>query len=197
MCIGNGPGLVEACATSRRVHPGGLCRLLVDTREPERSWGGRRLPRRIVRRRGHRRHRLRHPSNGRKGPAPDQPGGEAHRTSAHVATIIQLVASFVLPIAVIAAGSSDWVLSAIAITIGPLLLRLDHSVHISRYRPVDWALIVGPVFLGLSTSGASLAPATGIAAGALFLGTATAGFHDLAGGRELGLSRPGRLALQT
>jgi hypothetical protein len=49
-----------------------------------------------------------------------------HRTY----TVIELVAAFVLPVVVIAAGHSDWVLPSIVITIGPLLLWLDHLVHI-------------------------------------------------------------------
>ena len=98
-----------------------------------------------------------------------------------IATVIQLVASFAVPAAVIAAGQPDWVLPSIAITIGPLLLWLDHRVHIPRYRPVGWALIVGPLVLAATMSGPSLAAATGISAGVLLLGTATAGFHDLAG----------------
>ena len=38
-----------------------------------------------------------------------------------------------LPVIVIAAGRSNWVLASIVITIGPLLLYLDHLVHIPRY----------------------------------------------------------------
>ena len=104
------------------------------------------------------------------------------------ATVIELVASFALPVIVIAAGHSDWVLPSIAITIGPLLLWLDHLVHIPRYRPVGWALTIGPFILVATLSGTALAATTGLAAGALLLGTATAGFHDLAG------LRPGRIA---
>ena len=55
---------------------------------------------------------------------------KAHRRSVTISTIIELVAAFVLPIVVIAAGHSDWVLPSIAVTIGPLLLWLDHLVHI-------------------------------------------------------------------
>ena len=98
-----------------------------------------------------------------------------------VATVIELVAAFVLPVVVIAAGHSDWVLPSIVITIGPLLLWLDHLVHIPRYRPVGWALIVGPIILVATMSGSALAVTTGLAAGVVLLGTATAGFHDLAG----------------
>jgi hypothetical protein len=99
--------------------------------------------------------------------------------SANAATVIEVVASFALPVIVIVAGHSDWVLPSIAITIGPLLLWLDHLVHIPRYRPVGWALTVGPFILVLTMSGTSLAATTGLAAGVLLLGTATAGFHDL------------------
>ncbi len=120
------------------------------------------------------------------GVAPRPTGPEARRIerAVTIATVIQLVASFVVPVLVIAAGKPDWVLPSIAITIGPLLLWLDRRVHIPRYRPVGWLLIVGPVLLAATMSGASLAATTGITAGALLLGTAAAGFHDLAATRR-------------
>jgi hypothetical protein len=116
---------------------------------------------------------------------PRQTTPEAKRIerSVTLATVIELVASFILPVIVIAAGHSDWVLPSIAITIGPLLLWLDHLVHIPRYRPVGWALTIGPIVLVATMSGTALAATTGIAAGVLLLGTAAAGFHDLAGFR--------------
>jgi len=100
--------------------------------------------------------------------------------SVSIATVIELVASILFPVIVIAAGHSDWVLPSIAITIGPLLLWLDHLVDIPRFRPVGWALTIGPFVLVVAMSGSALAATTGLAAGALLLGTATAGFHDLA-----------------
>ena len=100
--------------------------------------------------------------------------------SVSIATVIELAASILLPVIVIAAGHSDWVLPSIAITIGPLLLWLDHLVDIPRFRPVGWALTIGPFVLVVAMSGSALAATTGLAAGALLLGTATAGFHDLA-----------------
>ena len=102
-----------------------------------------------------------------------------------IATVIELVAAFVLPVIVTAAGHSDWVLPSIAITIGPLLLWLDHEVHIPRYRVVGWILTIGPLILIATMSGSSLAATTGIAAGVLLLVTAAAGFHDLAGLRPV------------
>ena len=82
-------------------------------------------------------------------------------------------------------------LPSIVITIGPLLLYLDHLVHIPRYRPVGWALIAGPVILVATMSGTALAVTTGIAAGLVLLGTAAAGFHDLAGLRPVRRAGPG------
>jgi hypothetical protein len=113
-------------------------------------------------------------------PRPTSPEGRRIERDITIATIVQLAASFAIPVLVIAAGYPDWVLPSIAITIGPLLLWLDHRVHIPRYRPVGWALIIGPIVLGLTMSGPSLAAVTGIAAGTLLLTTAAAGFHDLA-----------------
>jgi hypothetical protein len=116
------------------------------------------------------------------GTAPRPSGPQARRIerSVTVATVIELAAAFILPVIVIAAGHSDWVLPSIVITIGPLLLYLDHLVHIPRYRPIGWALTAGPVILAATMSGKSLAVTTGLAAGVVLLGTAVAGFHDLA-----------------
>jgi len=116
------------------------------------------------------------------GVAPRPSGPEARRIerSVTIATIIELAAAFVLPAIVTAAGRPGWVLPSIVITIGPLLLWLDHVVVIPRYRLVGWALTVGPVVLVATLSGPALAITTGIAAGVLLLGTALAGFRDLA-----------------
>jgi len=122
-------------------------------------------------------------------------GREARRLErlVTIATIAELAAAFVLPVIVIAAGHSDWVLPSIVITIGPLLLYLDHLVHIPRYRLVGWVMTAGPVVLVATMSGSALEVTTGIAAGVLLLATATAGFHDLAGIRRS--SSPGQARL--
>jgi hypothetical protein len=117
-------------------------------------------------------------------PRPKSPEGRRIEREVTVATVIELIAAFVFPIIVSGAGHSDWVLPSIAITIGPLLLWLDRRVHIPRLRPVGWALTVGPVVLVIALSGTALIATTGLAAGALLLLTALAGFHDLAGVRR-------------
>jgi hypothetical protein len=101
-----------------------------------------------------------------------------------VATVLELAAAIILPVLVSAAGHSDWTLPSIAITIGPLLLWLDHRLGIPRYRPVGWALTIGPVILVATMSGTALAATTGLTAGILLLGTALSGFHDLAAVRR-------------
>jgi hypothetical protein len=132
------------------------------------------------------------------GTAPRPAGPQARRIerSVTVATVIELVAAFILPLIVIAAGHSDWVLPSIVITIGPLLLWLDHTVHIPRYRVIGWALTVGPVVLVVTMSGSSLAVTTGIAAGVILLATAAAGFHDLAAIRAPRLPGPASLGAE-
>jgi hypothetical protein len=117
-------------------------------------------------------------------PRPRSPEGKQIERAVTVATVTEFVAAFILPVIVTAAGHSDWVLPSIAITIGPLLLYLDHLVQIPRYRPVGWALTVGPVILVAVMSGTPLIATTGIAAGILLLGTAVAGFRDLAAVRR-------------
>jgi hypothetical protein len=127
-------------------------------------------------------------------PRPTGPDGRRIERLVTLATIIELVAAFVLPVIVIAAGRSDWVLPSIVITIGPLLLYLDHLVHIPRYRIVGWALTAGPVILIAAMSGKSLAVTTGFAAGAVLLGTAAAGFRDLARLRPVRAASPAGLS---
>ena len=117
-------------------------------------------------------------------PRPRSPEGKRLERAVTIATVIEFAAAIVLPVIVTAAGHSDWVLPSIAITIGPLLLWLDHRVDVPRYRPVGWALTIGPVLLVATMSGTALVATTGIAAGLLLLGTAFAGFQDLAGVRH-------------
>jgi len=117
-------------------------------------------------------------------PRPKSAEGRRIERAVTIATVIEFAAAIVLPVIVSRAGHSDWVLPSIAITIGPLLLWLDHRVHVPRYRPVGWALTVGPFILVATLSGTPLIATTGLAAGVLLLGTALAGFHDLAGVRR-------------
>jgi hypothetical protein len=132
-----------------------------------------------------------------RGTAPRPGGSEGKRIelAVTIATVIEFAAAIVLPVIVSAAGHSDWVLPSIAITIGPLLLWLDHRVHIPRYRPVGWGLTVGPVILVATMSGTALVATTGIAAGVLLLGTAVAGFHDLAEVRRVEQTGAGTAAV--
>lgn len=134
---------------------------------------------------------------GGTGPRLTSPEAKRIERSVTVATFVELIAAFVLPVIVSAIGHSDWVLPSIAITIGPLLLWLDHLVHLPRYRAVGWLLTVGPVVLVALMSGSSLAATTGIAAGVVLLVTATAGFHDLAGLRPPRLPSPAKLRPHT
>ena len=126
------------------------------------------------------------------GTAPRPAGAQARRIgrSVTVATVIELAAAFVLPVIVTAAGHPGWVLPSIVITIGPLLLWLDHLASIPRYRLIGWTLTAGPLVLITTLQGPALAVTTGLAAGALLLGTAAAGFRDLA--RLRPAHRPGR-----
>jgi hypothetical protein len=101
-----------------------------------------------------------------------------------IATVLEFAAAIALPMLVTAAGHSDWTLPSIAITVGPLLLWLDHQLGLPRYRAVGWALTIGPLLLIATISGTALVATTGIAGGLLLLGTALAGFHDLAAGRS-------------
>ena len=54
------------------------------------------------------------------GPRLTSPEAKRIERSVTIATVIELIAAFVLPVIVVAAGRSDWVLPSLDITIGPL-----------------------------------------------------------------------------
>ena len=115
-----------------------------------------------------------------KTPRPTSSGGRRLERAIIAATVIQLAASFAAPVVVAAAGHSDWVVPSIAVTIGPLLLWVDHRIRLPRYRFVGWALTLVPFVLMATMSGRALAVTAGLGAGLLLLATAAAGFRDLA-----------------
>ena len=127
-------------------------------------------------------------------PRPMSPEAKRIERSVTISTILELIAAFILPVIVIAIHRSDWVLPSIAITIGPLLLWLDHVVDMPRYRLVGGIFTVAPVILVATMSGRSLVITTGIAAGVLLLATTFFGFHDLAGFRRRSSASPAVLA---
>ena len=114
-----------------------------------------------------------------RAPRPTGPGAAAIERAVTVATALEVVASFALPAAAMAAGRPDWVLPSVAVTVGPLLVWLDRCLGVPRYAVAGWILTVGPVMLALALCGDALAAATGLAGGGLLLSVATAGFLDL------------------
>ena len=100
-----------------------------------------------------------------------------------IATVLEFAAAIILPLVVSTTGHADWTLPSIAITVGPLLLWLDYRVRIPRYRPVGWALTIGPLILVAAMSGKALVATTGLSAGVLLLATALAGFRELSATR--------------
>jgi hypothetical protein len=117
------------------------------------------------------------------GRRPTGPETKPIERSASAPTVVELLASFAFPFIVITIARSNWVLPSIALTIGPLLLWIDHLVHIPSFRPGGLGLDRRPLVLVAVRSGSALAATIGLAAGILLFGTATAGFHDPAGRR--------------
>ena len=130
-------------------------------------------------------------------PRPRDRDGRRIEREVTVASVIQLVASFVAPFAVIALGHPDLVVPSIAVTIGPLLLWLDYRLDIPRFRLVGWALTVAPVVVALVVSGSALSAVVGLGAGALLLATALTGFRQLTGDVTLRGSRQQRRDAKT
>jgi len=126
-----------------------------------------------------------------RGLAPRPRGPAAHRLerAITIATLIQLAASCVLPVAVSAAGHADLTVPTIAITIGILLLWLRARLTTPGHLTAGILLIAVPGALALALTGTTLTAAAGLTTAAILTGSATVGFRALASG-ALGTAPP-------
>ena len=119
-----------------------------------------------------------------RGLAP-QPRGPAARRLGRaitIATIAQLAASCVLPIIVSAAGRADLTVTAVAVTIGMLLLWLRAKVATPGHLTAGIALIAIPAGLALGLTGNTLTAAAGYATALILTASAITGFRALTSG---------------
>lgn len=109
--------------------------------------------------------------------APRPQGDEARAIGRRLtmATVLQLVASFVLPIAVGAAIGQRLVIPSIVLTIGILLSWLGRDVDTPYQGGAGWALI-GLAGASALLVGDAQTVLAGLAAAAILLGCAVAGF---------------------
>jgi hypothetical protein len=82
-----------------------------------------------------------------------------------------------VPTAVAAVGYPDLVVPSAILTVGPLLIWIDHEVDIPLYRLAGWTLTVGLIGMSVALRGDALATVAGLFGGALLLLTAGLGFR--------------------
>jgi hypothetical protein len=97
-----------------------------------------------------------------------------------IATLAQLAASFGLPVAVAAAGRPDLIVGTVSVTIGILLLWLRARLGTPGHLVAGVLLVIVPAALAAALAGNALTAATGLATGAILLGSAIAGVRWLA-----------------
>ena len=119
-----------------------------------------------------------------RGLAPRPRGPAAHRLerAITIATVIQLAASFALPVIVSAAGRADLTVATVAVTIGILLLWLRARLDTPGHLIAGILLIAVPGALALTLTGDALTATAGLATAAILIGSAITGFHALASG---------------
>ena len=113
---------------------------------------------------------------GRRPEGPSAPWSR-HGTVVWIATCVQLAASILVPTAVAAVGYPDLVVPSAILTVGPLLIWIDHEVDIPLYRLAGWTLTVGLIGMSVALRGDALATVAGLFGGALLLLTAGLGFR--------------------
>ena len=112
-------------------------------------------------------------------PRPSGPSAAAIERAVTIATIVQLAASFALPVVVSALGRPDLVLPVVVGTVGVLLLWFRRRLDVPRYGLVGVALSLGPVALAVALQGDALTASTGLVGGVILLATAALGLRDL------------------
>ncbi len=120
-----------------------------------------------------------------RGLAPHPHGPAAHRLERAIttATVLQLAASCLLPILMSAYRRPDLTGTAIAVTIGLLLLWLRARLATPGHLAAGILLIAIPVALAVPLTGDTLTAAAGLATGAILTASAYVGLHALTSGR--------------
>lgn len=112
-------------------------------------------------------------------PRPTGPAARQLERAVTIATVIQLAASFGLPIVVSALGRPDLIVGTVSVTIGILLLWLRAILRTPGHLAAGVLLVVVPVGLAVALSGNALTAATGLATGAILVGSAVVGMRSL------------------
>ncbi len=115
-------------------------------------------------------------------PRPQGPAARRLGRAITIATIGQLAASCALPVIVSAAGRADLTVTAVAITIGMLLLWLRATVATPGHLTAGILLITIPTGLALAFTGDILTAAAGYVTAVILTASAITGFRALATG---------------
>ena len=115
-------------------------------------------------------------------PRPRGPAASRLERSITIATIVQLVASCALPVILSAIGRADLTVTAIAVTIGILLLWLRATLTTPGHLIAGILLIAVPVGLAVAFTGNALTAAAGYATALILVGSAIVGFRALTSG---------------
>lgn len=112
-------------------------------------------------------------------PRPAGPAARELERAVTIATVIQLAASFALPAVVSALGRPDLIVGTVSVTIGILLLWLRARLGTPGHLVAGALLVVVPVGLAVALAGNALTAATGLATGAILVGSAVVGVRAL------------------
>jgi hypothetical protein len=117
-----------------------------------------------------------------RGSAPRPSGREARSLERNVtiATVVQLVASFVLPVVLIVSGHSWLVMPVVVVSIGALFVYLYRLLQVPRLGALGAALIVIPIAAIAALSGSAQTAVMLGVAGSLMVANGSAGVRSLA-----------------
>lgn len=114
----------------------------------------------------------------RRAPRPKGPVARRIGRRLTVATLLQLAASFTLPVLCGAIGVDRLSLPSVAVTIGILLVWLHHEIGTPFQGPAGWALVALAI-VGTSLSGATQEVVTGLCSATVLLSSAGLGLRWL------------------
>ena len=100
-----------------------------------------------------------------------------------IATVLQLVASFILPEVVIMLGRPDLIVGSVSVSIGALLLWLYAKLRTSGHLLMGILLVIVPIGLAIFLNGNALTALSGLTVGVMLVISALIGLRSLIDGK--------------
>jgi hypothetical protein len=113
-------------------------------------------------------------------PRPSGPDARVLERKVTIASVLQIVASVALPVALVAIDRNELIVPVIIVTVGALFVWLNRLLHVPRLGALGGALVVIPIAALAALSGSARSTLMLLAAGTLMVANGSAGIRGFA-----------------